>query len=547
MKNNSILLMALFLVLIGMVVTGHAEEIYVTKTVDTDNSFQAGNVSLREAITRANGNGESDTIYLPGGTYTLTIAGADENLNATGDLDIYSDITIQGAGAGSTIVQAGTIGAEDEVWLANGIDRVFHITATCTVFFRGLTVRNGKAPDGESSVTEDGKKGANGGGIYCRGAELTLSHCVISGNLPGDGGTSTDGWRPGDGGSGGGIFCSRGTLTLSYCTVRGNHSGRSGLLSPYDTPEEEGGMGAGIYNTGQAVITHCTIESNFGGFGGYGGDCGGIYNNGGLTVTNSTISGNKAGYGIYFGGSGGGIYNADGGTVSLTNCTVAKNWAGDCMQYGFGGYGGGIFSHENGTVTIRNTLIADNEAIEADPEDEDHYTPKGPDCFGTIDSLDFNLVEDIGACTVTGITTHNITGSDPLLEPLADNGGFTETHALQTGSPAINAGSGGGATVDQRGYARPVAAAGVTVVDDGSDIGAFEYESSSAVGDISLNRQTLLCQQRWCACLPGYRYHCLRGRGSYDLLDGRRRCGKYRRYRQPLFFHMERHGCTGDE
>lgn len=77
--------------------------------------------SLRGAIIAANANGVgADTINLPAGTYTLTLAGINEDLGATGDLDITSNITIAGAGAASTIIQAGTTNA-------NGIDRVFDL------------------------------------------------------------------------------------------------------------------------------------------------------------------------------------------------------------------------------------------------------------------------------------------------------------------------------------------------------------------------------------------------------------------------------------
>src|SRR2546425_7082963 len=85
-----------------------------TITVNTTNDELAvdGNCSLREAITAANsdaavdacsaGNG-ADTVVVPGGTYNLTIPGGDEYGNATGDLDIRGDVTVQGAGAGTTV------------------------------------------------------------------------------------------------------------------------------------------------------------------------------------------------------------------------------------------------------------------------------------------------------------------------------------------------------------------------------------------------------------------------------------------------------------
>ncbi|NIM52595.1 MAG: CSLREA domain-containing protein, partial [Gemmatimonadales bacterium] len=97
-----------------------------TITVNTtDDELNAdGDCSLREAITAANtdavvdtctaGSG-TDTITVPAGTYTLSIAGTGEDAAATGDLDVTDDLTINGAGADSTIIDGG------------GIDRVLHV------------------------------------------------------------------------------------------------------------------------------------------------------------------------------------------------------------------------------------------------------------------------------------------------------------------------------------------------------------------------------------------------------------------------------------
>ena len=69
-------------------------------------------------------------------------------------------------------------------------------------------------------------------------------------------------------------------------------------------------------------------------------------------------------------------------------------------------------------------------------------------------------------------------GVDPLLGPLADNGGLTRTHALLAGSPALDAGDDAAApATDQRGIARPQGAA--------SDIGSFELQVATAIPAIS--------------------------------------------------------------
>ena len=74
-----------------------------------------GHISLRSAIMAADADGGSNTIKLRSGTYTLTIAGANEDASATGDLDITSNLTIKGSGSRSTIIDG------------NNLDRVIQI------------------------------------------------------------------------------------------------------------------------------------------------------------------------------------------------------------------------------------------------------------------------------------------------------------------------------------------------------------------------------------------------------------------------------------
>jgi hypothetical protein len=109
-----------------------------------------------------------------------------------------------------------------------------------------------------------------------------------------------------------------------------------------------------------------------------------------------------------------------------------------------------------------------------------------PDCSGALQSGGYNLIGAVdGACTITGTTTGNQTGTipsplDPLIGGLGDNDGPTDTHALLPGSPAIDTGNPAGCTdlgaavlpEDQRWWARHI---------DGDldgtatcDIGAYE-------------------------------------------------------------------------
>ena len=141
--------------------------------------------SLREAIIAANAAPGADTIILPAGIYTLAIAGAGDNVAATGDLDITDDLTLTGDGAATTIIDGGTL------------DRVLDILAGSTVEISGVTVRNGTASP-------------FGGGILNEaGSTLTLTAVAVSGN------TSSS--------SGGGISnLSTASLTLNNSTISGN-------------------------------------------------------------------------------------------------------------------------------------------------------------------------------------------------------------------------------------------------------------------------------------------------------------------------------------
>jgi Ca2+-binding RTX toxin-like protein len=216
-------------------------------------------------------------------------------------------------------------------------------------------------------------------------------------------------------------------------------------------------------------------------------DGGGILNqDGGLTVRSSTVSGNSAE------SLGGGIYSANGGAPSqgttIESSTIAGNSAtiggGGAGLFDFGGDsplsirnstisgnstpgpqgGGGIltFKASGGTLTMLNTIVADNTA------------PEGPDVrtYGstTVDAT-FSLIENPSGANLTGGPT--ITGQDPKLLPLADNGGPTPTQALDPGSPALDQGQASG--VDQRGVPRPFKLAGIALAgDNDADIGAYE-------------------------------------------------------------------------
>jgi hypothetical protein len=247
-------------------------------------------------------------------------------------------------------------------------------------------------------------------------------------------GKAADGFNGGgaSGTSGGGII-NAGSLSLFSSTLTENRAGSGGLgalgafgaFGAYGGFGGAGGGGGGIFNSGTLTAAACTFASNHAGSGGVGG--------------NGAFAGSGGN-----GGSGGGISNT--GLLRLTACTFSGNTAGDGGRAGNGisiagggisgisGSGGGI--HNSGTCHLTSSIVAGNSVA-------------------------------LAPSNVAGpLTTHadNITSGDPLLAPLGDYGGTTQTMPLRPGSPARNAATSATHSTDQRGF--PVI--GVR------DIGAYE-------------------------------------------------------------------------
>jgi hypothetical protein len=274
---------------------------------------------------------------------------------------------------------------------------------------------------------------------------VTISGMTISnGNAVGDTSGSDFG--------GGIINQDDGTLTVTDSTISGN------------TADADGG---GIENAddGNLTVTDSTISGNTAGSGTFGGEGGGIFSNhdSNLTVTDSTISGNTA---DGDGAIGGGVYNSFGLTV-IDFSTITNNTAPE-------GLGSGVassvdnFNSTNFTSTeVLSSIISANQGTDVDFVE------------GTTNSFvsrGYNLIGDgnaTGAFNQTGDTT-GVT--DPGLDPLDSYGGPTQTHRLQSDSPAIDVilpgtnGCGTTFTEDQRGVSRPQGSA--------CDIGSFELEES---------------------------------------------------------------------
>jgi len=274
--------------------------------------------------------------------------------------------------------------------------------------------------------TITGNSAGAGGGVFSQSNPLAITRSVLSGNtaLTGDGG---------------GVAQTGSYLLMNGCTVSGNYA-------------DDHGGGISLDTTAASAITGSTISGNTAFQGG------GVSIRtaaGSLTLSDSTISGNQAQ------SSGGGVYENSSALI-VQNSTIAFNRAiglGSVM-----GILGGGFSCFRGSLDLTSTIVAQNSAKEGHPDlDSTNTAISAAFCLiGSIDGAD-NFTADS--------TTLGLLGLDPLLAPLAFNGGPTQTHALKKGSPAINHGSNpGGLTSDQRGapFARQLGPA--------VDIGAYERQ-----------------------------------------------------------------------
>jgi len=246
-------------------------------------------------------------------------------------------------------------------------------------------------------------------------------------------------------GSGGGIWASlpRGdgnsTLTLVEVILKDNRA----II----------GNGGGLHAEygGKTTLNKVTITGNKAEFGG------GIhyhnqYGTDRLQMINVTISGNQAQ------NSGGGLYvsYASGAAVRAANVTFVKNRA-------IGGSGGNIYNKDS-KVRLKNTIVAGGR-------DSSGANNCAGDPTANITSLGYNL-DSGNSCGLTKPTDQ--VNKAPKLDPLADNGGNTLTHALRPASPAVNRiprgtnGCGTAIKTDQRGATRPQPAGGAC------DIGAYE-------------------------------------------------------------------------
>jgi CSLREA domain-containing protein len=327
--------------------------IAVTTLIDEYNTSGVGNgCSLREAITAANtgaafggcpaGSNGADTINLAAGIYTLTIinaSGVNEDNNVTGDLDVNQSLTIQGAGAGNTIIQAG-------IDSTSGIDKVLALNPTCAagvnVTLDGVTIRYGR----NTQVPPRTDYSFPGGGLdWCGGGAnetFNFSHAEVIDN------TNVNGY-----GGGLNLDSVSGTYTvnISQVTFRNNKTSSTTQTANGGAINIVGGMPT-------VNINNCTFDNNSVAGSSFSG--GAIYYRpttlGHLTIDGSTFTNNISA------GTGGAISVLTYGTNStfiLRNSQLSNNSS-------TGSTGGGLYLHGSDVnVTpfdLSNLLISGNTA-----------------------------------------------------------------------------------------------------------------------------------------------------------------------------------------
>jgi CSLREA domain-containing protein len=348
------------------------------------------------------------------GAATITVNTQDDELNADGDCSLREALRAANMDAAVDGCVAGN--GADVIVLPAG---TYNLTVAGPFEDQGLTgdldIFSDVAIHGSGSPTTRINAVSDRVFDVRPGANATLARLTIAGGSIDD--------------SGGGVR-NGGTLVVTQGTIRDN---------------DAFGDGGGIYNTGKLRVSRSTIAGNLAFNSGAG-----IGNAGELQVVNSTVSHNRV-IDPFMANRGGGLRNT-GISADLLNVTINRN------ETAPGGTGGGIVN-DGGTVRVKNVIVANS--------------PAHANCGGLLTSAGHNI-DSGNTCGFTD--PGDLSGTDPRLGPLANNGGPTATHALLAGSPAIDAGANGPCPgTDQRGIPRPQDGDGDgTVV---CDMGAYEKES----------------------------------------------------------------------
>lgn len=398
-------------------------------TIVVQNCNDSGSGSLRAAIVAAASGDTIDLTQLACTRITLT----------TGQITVpQTSLTLNGPGPDQLSIDGDSGG--------NHFNRVFDHQGIGSLALNHLNITNGKyrsattARGGcirssgtvglyDSTVTScivqsQSTNRASGGAIFSSG--LSLLRSKISGNVSDGGGNGAA--------LGGGAYVV-GDATVKYSTIS-NNTATDGMQV------NGGGL---LVASGDAYLRNSTVSGNYSSsvFGGvYVTDGDGSHT---LRIVDSTISGNHSAYG------GAGVVSHVGTTIA--NSTIAFN-----SDTKFSGFGPGLVFRPTygGSLTLHSSIIANNYGPAADFDTD----IPGATTVGGSNNLILAHTGPIPAGTLSGC---------PLLGPLGNQGGETQTHRLLIGSPAIDAGSNPqNLTLDQRGTGFP------RVHGAQADIGAFE-------------------------------------------------------------------------
>ncbi len=511
----------------GAVIDGQAAdrvfEIYSTRTDRGKTSLK--NLTVQNGKTPETGYGGGGIFVRSGGLLGIVNSTVENNRSLVGGgvaADSGSVVTISSSKvSGNTAYVSGSFGGSYGGVLSSGILTITNSTISANhavdyaagIYSDGSLTITGTSVTGNDLTNIFGSGVASGVGLGFVGTALAISGSTFSNNLAnalagaGGGmeihsGTGTVSGTTVSGNSsfdGAGISNDGGSIHFSGLDVHDNHAGaNAGGISfnnattsaTLDTSKvhdntagsEGGGItvanGATLTASGSAITNNTAGTDTSNGFGG------GIATSfpvatTKLTVTASTIAGNHATH------DGGGVYN--GRTAVFKNVTISGNTADH--------RGGGLYNSAAitmtstmplaGVATLTNTTVADNTSTAGAGLYDDAGRPltlsdtlldrnSGGDCAGTITSTGHNFDAD-STCAVSG--AGDLSGMDPLLGSLGDNGGDTPTQALGLHSPAVDAGDPSTCMpTDQRSVARP---------QDGDldgtatcDIGAYELVPS---------------------------------------------------------------------
>src|ERR671915_521416 len=432
----------------------------------------AGACTLRAAIQEANARPGADEIQLPGGTYTLGIAGQNQNDATSGDLDITDSVTITGSGAGTTIVDG------------NALDRVFEVAvAGGTVALSGLTITDGDADEYGGAL------------LNSSSATVTVDSSTVTGSRLSDnraGGGRSGAAISNDGAgavvvetttfsknrahaNGGAIFNGSGQVSLSDSTFTDNaatHGGavyssadKGGLLSIRDSTfalnsADDWGGAVVNQNQGSATIRNVSFSENSGLNGG------GFANegNGLVTVENSTFTKNAAELtALLDSGEGGGMHSNSGGEVVVSGGSFTDNTARS---------GGGLSNEGGGSVAITGTRFATNTARE-----------QGGGILiqsGAVRMLNIDVVNNVAHGAEEGGGGISYAGDKAV--------GVGETAALEQSRIRDNKATGPGGGIDSRGDG-PLAITTTSITGNTASTGGAVYH----VGDapLEVTRSTL--------------------------------------------------------